>query len=40
MNKGMNTPAYLILRQSDMANQTVEEVKTNIAETKAMNYVL
>ena len=40
MNKGMNTPAYLILPQSTMINQTVEEVKTDIAETKAMNYVL
>lgn len=40
MNKGMNTPAYLILPQSNMINQTVEEVKENIAETKAINYVL
>lgn len=40
MNKGMNTPWYLILPQSAMINQTVEEVKTDIAETKAMNYVL
>ena len=40
MNKGMNTPAYLILPQSNMINQTIEEVKENIAETKAINYVL
>ena len=40
MNRWMNTPAYLILPVSQMANQTVEEVKENIAETKAINYVL
>lgn len=40
MNKGMNTPAYLILPQSTMVNQTVEKVKDTIAETKAINYVL
>ncbi len=40
MNKGMNTSWYLILPVSNMINQTVEEVKTDIAETKAMNYVL
>lgn len=36
----MNTPAYLILPQSTMVNQTVEKVKDTIAETKAINYVL
>lgn len=40
MNKGMNTPWYLILPVSTMINQTVEEVKDTIAETKAINYVL
>lgn len=40
MNRGMYTPWYLILPVSTMINQTVEEVKENIAETKAINYVL
>ena len=40
MNKGMYTSGYLILPVSQMINQTVEEVKENIAETKAINYVL
>lgn len=40
MNRWMCTPGYLILPQSNMTNQTVEEIKENIAETKAMNYVL
>lgn len=40
MNKGMNTPWYLILPVSNMINQTVEEVKDTIAEIKAINYVL
>jgi hypothetical protein len=40
MNRGMYPASYLILPQSNMTNQTVEEVKENIAETKAINYVL
>ena len=40
MNRWMCTPGYLILPQSNMTNQTVEEVKENIAETKAINYAL
>lgn len=39
MNKGMLPASYLILPQSAM-DKTVEEVKENIAETKAINYVL
>lgn len=39
MNRWMYTPAYLILPQSTM-EKSVEEVKENIAETKAINYVL
>lgn len=39
MNRGMLPAAYLILPQGTM-EKTVEEVKENIAETKAINYVL
>lgn len=39
MNKGMFPTAYLILPQSVM-EKTVEEVKEDIAELKAINYVL
>lgn len=39
INKWMYPSAYLILPQSTM-DKTVEEVKENIAETKAINYAL
>lgn len=40
MWKGMNTPAYIILPKSCMVDKTVEEVKTNIAEQKAINCLI
>ena len=40
INKWMLPASYLILPQSAMTNQTVEEVKDTIAETKAINYTL
>ncbi len=40
MNKWMLPSSYLILPISTMVDTTVEEVKDNIAETKAINYTL